>query len=66
MSIAKTIEISADSTTSFDDAVKAGAKSACDKLDNVQSIWIKDHEVKVDNGAITTYRVWLKVTFQLR
>lgn len=67
MPIAKTIEISADSTTSFEDAVKQGAKSACEKLDQVQSIWVKDQEVKVSgDGNITLYRVWMKVTFQLK
>ncbi|HET8552410.1 MAG TPA: dodecin family protein [Gammaproteobacteria bacterium] len=67
MPIAKTIEISADSTTSFEEAVKEGAKSACQKLDQVQSIWVKDQEVKVsDDGKIILYRVWMKVTFQLK
>ncbi|HET6726309.1 MAG TPA: dodecin family protein [Gammaproteobacteria bacterium] len=67
MPIAKTIEISADSDTSFDDAVKQGCKTACEKLDQVQSIWVKDQEVKVsDSGDINLYRVWMKVTFQLK
>lgn len=67
MPIAKTIEISAESDSSFEDALKQGAKTACQKLENVQSIWLKDHEIKVsDNGDITLYRVWMKVTFQLK
>jgi flavin-binding protein dodecin len=66
MSIAKVIEISADSTTSFEDAIEQGIKTACEKLDNVRSCWVKDFEVKVSDGKITSYRVWLKVTFQLR
>ncbi|HET6655053.1 MAG TPA: dodecin family protein [Gammaproteobacteria bacterium] len=67
MPIAKSVEISAESKTSFDDALKEGAKAACSKLDKVQSIWLKDQEVKVsDDGTITHYRVWMKVTFELK
>ncbi|HET7370225.1 MAG TPA: dodecin domain-containing protein [Gammaproteobacteria bacterium] len=47
--------------------MKEGAKTACQKLDKVQSIWIKDQELKVsDDGNITLYRVWMKVTFELK
>ncbi|HET6655366.1 MAG TPA: dodecin family protein [Gammaproteobacteria bacterium] len=67
MPIAKSVEISAESKTSFEDALKEGAKTACNKLDKVQSIWVKDQEVKVsEDGSITDYRVWMKVTFELK
>lgn len=67
MAIAKSIEISAESKDGFEDAIKQGAKTACEKLDNVQSIWIKDREVKVSpDGEITLCRVWMKVTFELK
>lgn len=66
MSIAKSIEISADSTSSFEDALQQGIKSASDKLENVKSVWIKGQQAEVEHGAVKTYRVWLKVTFQLK
>jgi len=66
MPIAKTIEISAESKGSFDDAIKQGIKTACEKLDDVRSCWVKDMEAKVSDGSITLYRVWLKVTFQVK
>lgn len=64
-SIAKVIELSADSEKSFDDALSAGIKRASETLRNVRSVWIKDHEVLVENGAVKLYRLHLKVTFKL-
>jgi dodecin len=64
-SVAKIIELSADSDKSFEDALQAGIKRATDTLRNVRSVWIKDKEVLIENNAPKTYRVHLKVTFQL-
>ena len=64
-SIAKVIELSADSEKSFDDALNEGIKRAAETLRNVRSIWIKDKEVLVENGAAKIYRLHLKVTFKL-
>ncbi|MDD3620032.1 MAG: dodecin family protein [Desulfobulbaceae bacterium] len=64
-SIAKVIELSADSEKSFDDALQAGIKRASETLRNVRSVWIKDKEVLVENGVPKTYRLHLKVTFKL-
>ena len=66
MSIARVTEIKASSTTSFDDAIKAGVARAHKTLKNVKAAWIENHEVLVDDkGEITEYRVQLKVTFIL-
>ena len=64
-SVAKVIELSADSEKSFDDALQVGLKRANDTLRNVRSVWIKDKEVLVDNGMPKVYRLHLKVTFKL-
>ena len=64
-SIAKMIELSADSEKSFDDALQAGIKRACETIKNVRSVWIKDKEVLIENNAAKTYRLHLKVTFML-
>lgn len=66
MSFAKMIEMSAESPESFQDAVKRGAEKAAERLDHVQSIWVKNHEVTVNDGAVQGYKVHLKVTFQMR
>lgn len=64
-SIAKIIELSADSESSFDDALKEGIEKAHESLRNVRSVWIKDHEVLVEGGRPKVYRLHLKVTFQV-
>lgn len=65
MSVARITEISASSPTSFDDAVKLGIERAAKTLKNVSGAWIKDQEVAITDGAITEYRVKLKITFVL-
>lgn len=65
-SIAKVLEISADSTVSFDDALKAGIARASKTVDGIQGAWIKDQEVVIEGGKITKYRLRLMVTFALR
>jgi flavin-binding protein dodecin len=66
MSVAKHIELTADSSTSFEDAVKKGITKAGETVDNITAAWIKGQQALVENGKITTYRVQLKVTFVLK
>lgn len=63
MAVAKIIELTSRSDQSFEDAVEQGLQKATDSVNNVQSAWIKDQQVLVENGAISTYQVTLKVTF---
>ena len=65
MSVAKVIEVSATSPTSFEDAIKQGLNRACDTIDNVRGAWIKEQQVSVENGRISAYRVNMQVTFVL-
>ncbi|QDY68801.1 dodecin family protein [Qingshengfaniella alkalisoli] len=65
MSIARVTEISATSTTSFDDAVREGVERANQTLRNVQSAWVKEQRVSVENGQIAHYQVNIMVTFIL-
>ncbi len=66
MSIARITEISATSKKSFDDAIKQGIKRASETLDGITSAWVADQEVAVKNGAVSQYRVRLKITFVLK
>lgn len=65
MSIAKVTEITASSTKSFEDALQSGITRAAKTVDNLQSAWIQDHEVEVQDGKITKYKVRMKITFIL-
>ncbi|SFI86833.1 dodecin family protein [Jannaschia pohangensis] len=65
MSVARVTEISATSTTSFDDAVAEGIKRANDTLRNVTSAWVKEQYVRVKDGKVDHYQVNMMVTFIL-
>lgn len=65
MSLAKVIEIIAESPTSFEDAVREGVAEACARLNYVTNAWVKDQKVVVVDGKITAYRVTMHVTFLL-
>ena len=65
MSVAKVTEITASSSKSFEDAVQLGISRATKTLENVRSAWIQDHEVEIQGGKITEYKVRMKVTFIL-
>ncbi len=65
MSVAKTIEISSESSTGFDDAVKVGIAKANETVHNIDGAYIKEQKVVVTNGAVSNYRVHMQVTFTL-
>jgi dodecin len=65
MSVARVTEISARSPESFEDAVNRGLGRANQTLRNVEGAWIKEFQVKVDDGQIKEYQVNMHVTFVL-
>lgn len=65
MSTAKITEISSTSTTSFEDALQKGLARANKTLRHVRSAWIKEQQVRVNEGKITEYQVNMMVTFVL-
>jgi dodecin len=65
MSVAKIIEISAESSKSFEDAVREGIAKASKTVKNIKGAWIKEQQVVVEKDKIAGYRVDMKVTFVL-
>ena len=63
--VARVTEISARSTESFEDAIKAGIERATQTLRGVRSAWVKEQKVTVTDGTIAEYQVNLMVTFVL-
>lgn len=63
MSVAKTSEITAASSKSFEDAIRQGIRKMGKSVDNIEGAWIKEQKVVVDNGEVAEYRVTMKVTF---
>lgn len=65
MSVAKIIEISAESPEGFEAAIREGIKRAGKTVKNIKGAWVGDQLVEVENDKIVNYRVHLKVTFVL-
>lgn len=65
MSIARITEISSTSTKSFEDAIQSGVSRATTTLRNVRSAWVKEQQIRIDNGTIVEYQVNLMITFVL-
>jgi len=63
MSVAKTSEITASSSKSFEDAVRHGIRKMSKSVDNIEGAWIKEQKVVIEDGEVTAYRVTMKVTF---
>jgi flavin-binding protein dodecin len=64
-SVARVIEISSQSSKSFEDAIQSGLTRAEKTLRNVTSAWVKEQRVDVKKGKISGYQVNLLVTFVL-
>jgi flavin-binding protein dodecin len=65
MSIARVIELSASSEQGFEDAIDQGIQRATSNLRNVESAWVKDMNVIIENNQVTAYKVNLSITFVL-
>lgn len=66
MSVAKTSEISASSSKSFEDAIRKGISKMSETVSNIEGAWIKEQKVVVKGGEVDSYRVTMKVTFVVK
>jgi flavin-binding protein dodecin len=64
-SLAKVIEITADSPDSFEDAVQRAIVKASESVHGMRSAWVNGQQVRVEDGKVVAYRVDMKVTFVL-
>jgi flavin-binding protein dodecin len=65
MPIARVTELSATSEQSFEDAINQAVNRASQTLRNVQSAWVKDQNVLIEDGNIKGYKANLAITFVL-
>jgi flavin-binding protein dodecin len=65
MTVASVTEISAASPDGFEAAIREGLERATKTLRNVQSAWVKDMNILMEDGQIRAYKVNLLVTFVL-
>jgi flavin-binding protein dodecin len=66
MTVAKVVEISAESKDSFEDAISQGIARASETVNNIRGAWVKEQSVVIEKGKISVFRVDLKVTFVLK
>ena len=65
MAIMKVIEIMAESEKSWSDAAASAVKKASKTIKKIRSVWVKDQSATVKGGKITSYRVTVKLTFEV-
>ncbi len=65
MSVAKNIEITSTSSSSFEDAIKKGIERATKSVKNVRSAWIKEQKVKINDNSVSEFEVVMILTFVL-
>jgi len=65
MTVARVTEITASSTESFDAAMQEGVARAARTLQNITGAWIQEQKVMIADGAISEYRVNMKISFVL-
>jgi flavin-binding protein dodecin len=65
MSIARITEISSTSPKSFEDAITSGVARATKTLRNVRSAWVKEQQLRIEDGKVTEFQVNLVITFVL-
>lgn len=63
MSVAKVIEISAASPSSFEDAIRRGIKTASKTIKHIQGAWISEQKVRIKDGEVQEFRVAMRVSF---
>ena len=62
-SVAKVIELVAESTSSFDDAIKQGLSVASQTIRGITGLDVKNMTCTVKDNKITHYKVTLHVAF---
>ena len=65
MAIVKVIEVIASSEKGIEDAIQNALAETSKTIRNIDSIYIKDIKVHVQNNRITTYGLICKVSFRI-
>lgn len=63
MSVVKIIEVIASSEKSFDDAARQAVIEAAKSVKNIQSVYIKEMNGKVEGDRIVSFGVNAKISF---
>ena len=66
MAIMKVIEVLADSKKSWEDATARAVARAGKSVKNIKSAYVQSQSVVVTNNKVTSFRVNVKVTFEVK
>jgi len=66
MAVMKVIEVLSNSKKSWEDATAKAVKQASKSIKNIKSVYVQDQSAIVTDGAVTEYRVNLKLTFEVK
>ncbi len=65
MAVLKVIELMSDSSKSWEDATAKGIAKAAKTLKGIKSAHVQNQSVTVSGGKVTSYRVNLKLSFEI-
>ena len=65
MAVMKSVQIMADSSKSFEGAIKTAVKRMSKSVKNIRSCYIQEQSVTIKNNKIHKYRVNLMITFEV-
>ncbi len=65
MSTVKVIEVIGSSEKSLEDAIQQTLVDASKTIRNIDSLWVKNIKVHVDNNKIKSYGVNCKISFRI-
>lgn len=63
MAVVKVIEVLAQSEKSWEDAVQVGVTEIGKTVRAIKSVYVKELQAVVENGAVVAYRATMKVSF---
>lgn len=66
MGVLKVIELMADSDVSWEDATKNAVHQAAKSVKNIRSVWVKDQSCNIKDNEVKSFRVTVKVTFEVK
>ena len=66
MSVAKVIEIIAESDKGWEDAAENAVKDVTKTLNDVKHLYVKDMQAIIEDGKIVKYRLNCNITFVVK
>ena len=65
MAVLKVIEVMANSSKSWEDAVRNAVKTTAQTVKNIRSVYVKEQTVNVEGNQLSEFRVIVKITFEV-